>query len=156
MKKLPPEILRQHKGISFVGVTTSFLCHDGKGNFFMAKRSAKCRDEIGRWDAGGGGLKWSQTAEANAIREIQEEYAVTPKNIEFLGYRDVFREQNGQNTHWISLDFAALVDRSMVKINEPEFFDDSDWFTLKSLPSPLHSQFPYFLKKYKKQLAKIL
>ena len=156
MKKLSSEILRQHKGISFVGVTTSFLCHDGRGNFFMAKRGVKCRDEVGCWDGGGGGLKWGQTAETNATREIEEEYTVKPKKLEFLGYRDVFREHNGNKTHWLSLDFTALVDRPKVKINEPDFFDGAGWFNLKNLPSPLHSQFPTLLKKYKKQLTKIL
>jgi hypothetical protein len=35
--KLPPETLRKHKGISFVGITTCFICHDGNGNIFMAQ-----------------------------------------------------------------------------------------------------------------------
>lgn len=156
MKKLSPEILRQHKGISFVGVTTSFICHDGKGHIFMAKRGKKCRDEIGRWDNGGGGLKWGQKAKENAIREIREEYCVTPKKIEFLGYRDVFRSHNGHENHWLSLDFLAEVDRSKVKINEPDFFNDSGWFSLGNLPWPLHSQTPTLFNKYKKQLAEIL
>ncbi len=156
MRKLSPKVLRQHKGISFVGVTTSFICHDGKGNIFMAKRGQKCRDEIGRWDNGGGGLKWGQTAVENVVREIEEEYGVKPKNLVFLGYRDVLRTQNGHETHWLSLDFASLVNRRKVKINEPDFFDDSGWFQLNNLPAPLHSQTPTLFKKYKKELAEIL
>ncbi len=155
MKKLSPETLRQHKGISFVGVTTSFICHDGKGHIFMAKRTPKCRDEIGRWDNGGGGLKWGQKAKENAIREIKEEYSVTPQKIDFLGYRDVFRIQNDTKTHWLSLDFLAEVDPKKVKINEPDFFTDSGWFSLDNLPQPLHSQFPTILKKYRAALGRI-
>lgn len=155
MKKLSSEILRRHKGISFVGVTTSFICHDGKGHIFMAKRGGKCRDEIGHWDNGGGGLKWGQTAEANAIREIEEEYSVRPQKINFLGYRDVFRTQNDTQTHWLSLDFLVKVDRNKAKINEPDFFDDSGWFSLDKLPSPLHSQLPTLLKKYQNELKKV-
>ncbi|SRR6266550_372919 len=139
--KLPPETLRKHKGISFVGVATAYFCHDGKGNIFMAKRSKKARDEPGTWENGAGGLKWGFTLEDNVRREVQEEYNAVPKAIDFLGHREVFRHMlHGQPTHWLSMDFLVLVDRDQVKINEPEMFDDSGWFTLDNLPSPLHSQ----------------
>jgi hypothetical protein len=44
-------------GIDYVGITTVFFCHDGKGNFLFHKRSNKCRDEHGRWDLGSGKLE---------------------------------------------------------------------------------------------------
>lgn len=36
----------------------------------MAKRCAAARDEQGRCDIGGGGLKWGVTAVENVIREV--------------------------------------------------------------------------------------
>lgn len=155
--KLPSDILRNHKGVSFVGVTTCFICHDGDGYLFMAKRSHNSRDEHGNWDVGGGGLKWGMTAENNVIREIEEEYSATPLNVEFLGYRDVFRElPDGTPTHWLALDFIALVDRDKVKINELDMFDESGWFILDSLPSPLHSQLHNTFENNKEKLKSIL
>lgn len=149
-EKLPADLIRQHKGISFTGVATTFLCHDGQGNIFFAKRSQRARDEQGRWDIGGGGLKWGVTAIDNVKREIEEEYSATPLSIEFLGYRDVFRTLNdGTPTHWVGLDYLVRLDREAVKINEPDMFDDSGWFSLDNLPSPLHSQFPSLLDKYR-------
>jgi hypothetical protein len=71
---------------------------------------------------------------------------------EFLGYRDVHREHNGKKTHWIALDFKVLIDREKVKNGEPHKFDAVEWFTLKTLPKPLHSQFPNFLKLYKEKI----
>jgi len=71
-KKLTPEELRKHKGVSFTGITTVFLCHDGKGNLLLGKRSKNTRDEHGRWDVGAGGLKHGQTVEENLKREIKE------------------------------------------------------------------------------------
>jgi hypothetical protein len=71
---------------------------------------------------------------------------------EFLGYRDVHREHNGKKTHWIALDFKVLVDREKVKNGEPRKFDAVEWFTLKTLPTPLHSQFPNFLNLYKSKI----
>jgi 8-oxo-dGTP diphosphatase len=111
MKKLSPEVLRTHKGISFVGVTTTFLCHDGKGNFVMAKRGQNARDEQGRWEIGAGGLKAGTPILENVKREIKEEYNAKALEIEYMGYRDMHRKlDDGTPTHWVALDFAVLVD----------------------------------------------
>jgi len=60
------------KGTDFVGVTISFYCHDGAGRFLMARRSANCRDEHGRWDIGGGGLEFGESVEETLKKEIKE------------------------------------------------------------------------------------
>ena len=123
----------------------------------MAKRSQNARDEQGTWENGGGGLKLNSTAEENVRREIQEEYSVMPNDLEFWGYRDVFRVRpDGTPTHWIALDFGVFVERAQVKINEPDKFDDSGWFKLENLPSPLHSQIERMHKIYRVQYQKIL
>lgn len=153
MDKLDPETLRAHKGISFVGVTTSFLCYDEAGEFVMAKRGQNARDEQGTWDQGGGGLKWGVTAEDNVRREVLEEYGANPLKVDFLGYHDVFRTlADGTPTHWLLLSFAVKVDRDEVKNCEPDVLDDIGWFTLNSFPSPLHSQQVPFFERYKEQL----
>lgn len=157
MQKLDPKILRAHKGISFVGITTAFFCHDGAGRFWLARRSQGARDEQGRWDAGGGGLKWGDKAEDTARREVKEEYGADALKLEFLGYDDVFRKlKDGTPTHWLALRFAVLVDPTQVSICEPESHDEGGWFTREKLPSPLHSQLQPFLDKYKNELDRIL
>ena len=155
--KLTPEILRQHKGVSFVGVSTVFLCHDGNSKIFLSKRSKNTRDEHGRWTPGAGGLKHGQSLVENIRRELKEENAADALKIDFLGYTDVFRMLDESTpTHWLVMNFAVLVDPRQMKINEPDMFDDSGWFTLETLPSPLHSQFNNFLKKYRTTLSKII
>jgi ADP-ribose pyrophosphatase YjhB (NUDIX family) len=62
------------KGIDYIGVTVCFYCHDGKGNLLLQKRSHKCRDEQGMWDCGGGSMRFGETFEEAARREIKEEY----------------------------------------------------------------------------------
>lgn len=157
IEKLPSEILREHKGVSFVGVTTCFLMYTDEGEFFMAKRSKNARDEHGCWEIQGGGLKWGSTAEDNIVREMMEESGVKAQKIDFMGYRDVFRElPDGTPTHWLALDFAVLVDKDEVGINEPDMFDDSGWFTLDNQPSPLHSQHKKLMNKHREKLKKIL
>lgn len=118
----------------------------------MNKRSANSRDEQGTWDIGGGGVEFGATIEDTVKNELREEYCTDAIKSEFLGYRDVHRENAGVKTHWIALDFKVLVDRNKVANGEPHKFDSVSWFTLNTLPSPLHSQLPTFLKKYEEKL----
>lgn len=157
LAKLTPETLRTHKGVSFVGISTVFLCHDGKGKIFLAKRSKNARDEHGRWDPGAGGLKHGFTLAENVTRELMEEYNSSPLDITFMGHREVFRElDDGTPTHWLAFDYVVLVDPGQTNINEPDMFDDSGWFARDNLPSPLHSQLEVFLAKYSDELDKII
>src|SRR5512139_2254841 len=134
--KLSSEDIRKHKGVSFTGIRTVFWCYNNDGQIFLAKRSKNARDEHGRWDPGAGGLKHGQTLEENVRRELKEEYDVEPFELNFIGYRDVFRElEDGTPTHWLAMDFAARVDPSDLRINEPHMFDDFGWFTLDELPA---------------------
>jgi 8-oxo-dGTP pyrophosphatase MutT (NUDIX family) len=142
------------KGEDFVGVTVVYLCHDGRGNILLNKRGPNCRDEQGTWDPGGGGLELHDTVLDTLKKEIKEEYCTDVLDHEFLGFRDVHRMNNGKKTHWIALDFRVLVDKAKVKNGEPHKFEAVEWFSLEKLPTPLHSQFPYFLEKYKDRLAK--
>ena len=140
------------KGVDYIGVTVSFFCHDGKGNFIFAKRSKNARDEHGRWDNGGGGLEFRENVEDSLRKEIKEEYCTDVLDYEFLGYREAHREDNGKKTHWISLDFKVLIDPSRVRNGELHKFDEVGWFKLTKLPDPIHSMFPVAFEKYKDKL----
>ncbi len=141
------------KGIDHVGVTITFFCHDGKGNFLMSKRTNRTRDEHGKWELGGGGVNFKEPVIKALKREIKEEYSTNVKKIEFLGYRDIHRlDEKKRETHWIGLDFKVLVNRKKVKIGEPKKIEEIRWISLNNLPKPQHSQFQVFLRKYKSQL----
>ena len=142
------------KGVDCIGITVVYFCHDDKGRFVMAKRNANTRDEHGRWDIGGGGIEFGEGVEETLRKEIQEEYCTDVVRHEFLGFRDVHREHEGKKTHWIALDFKALVDPTKIANGEPHKFDEIGWFTLDSLPENLHSRLPNFLKLYDAKLRK--
>jgi len=141
-------------GVDYTGVSTPFYCHDGKGNFLLHKRSKNCRDEHGHWDPGSGKLEFGVSLEENVLREIAEEYGCQCEIQEQLPAHDIFREQNGKNTHWLAVPFFVKVDPRKVKINEPEKIDEIGWFRLDSLPSPLHTGFKYSLNKFRKNFEK--
>ena len=58
------------KGVDYIGITVSFVCHDGTGNYLMNKRSVNCRDEHGTWDFGGGGLEIGEKIE-DCLKKIE-------------------------------------------------------------------------------------
>jgi 8-oxo-dGTP diphosphatase len=147
LMKQPSFMESMKKGIDYIGVTVSYLCHDGNGNYVMNKRSTNCRDEHGTWDFGGGGIDLGDTVEKTLLKELEEEYCVSPKDYKFLGYFDLFRESNGQKTHWLSLVFSCLVDKDEVKNGEPHKFEEIKWFRLDNLPEPLHTGWQYVLPK---------
>ena len=142
------------KGIDYPGVTVVFMCHDGAGNFLLNKRSVNCRDEHGKWDAGGGGVDLGEGVIETLTKEITEEYGTGILDHEFLGYRDCHRVHNENKTHWIALDFLVHVDRSKVVNNEPHKFDEIGWFKWGEFPEPRHSLFPLFFDTHKEQLSR--
>ncbi len=127
-------------GIDHIGISCVFACHDGSGQVLMARRGPGVRDEHGRWDFGAGKLEQGEEWEAAIRREVEEEYGAAPQVIDFLTAGNALRTLNGNVTHWIWLLFAVRVDPAEVRNNEPHKFDQIGWFTLDTLPTPLHSQ----------------
>ncbi len=140
------------KGTDHIGISVCYVCHDGEGNYLFQKRGENCRDERGNWDTGGGALEFGETVGGALHKELMEEFGIAPLETEFLGFRDVFREQDGIKTHWLSLNFRVLVDKEKAYNAEPHKFDEIGWFPLSDLPSPLHSQLPVFFEVFGERL----
>jgi hypothetical protein len=56
----------------------------------------------------------------------------------------------------VTFDFAVHVDRETVDNREPEKCDEICWYTLKTLPTPMHSQWPVFYEKYHHLLSELV
>jgi len=144
-------------GVDYIGITTPFYCNDGDGLFLFHKRSKNCRDEQGKWDAGSGQLERGLTPEANVLKEVGEEYDCKGEIQGSIPVHSIFRDLNGQKTHWLAVPFFIKVDSKEVKNNEPDKIDEIRWFSLDRLPIPLHSGFSFtfnnfrsYFDKYKK------
>lgn len=133
------------RGVDHIGVSASFVIHDGDGRILLQKRGQKARDECGRWDVGGGAIEFGEAIEDAMRREIFEELRVNPLDMEFLTVYDAHRKHEGNKTHWVAIIYAIQVDPRKVKIGEPQKIDEIGWFTSQDLPSPLHTQ---FMKSY--------
>ncbi len=129
------------RGVNYIGISASFVVHDGQGRVLLQKRGQGARDENGKWDVGGGAIEFGESISEAVSREVQEELCVKPLSVDFLTVYDAFRENKSVKTHWVAIMHAVLVDPDKVKIGEPEKIDEIGWFTSEKLPSPLHSQF---------------
>lgn len=143
-------------GFDYCGVTTAFYCHDGKGNLLMHKRTKECRDEHERWDTGSGKLEFDLSIEENVLQEVLEEYGCKGEIDGRLPTHDIFREQNGQKTHWVAIPFFIKVNPLEVKNGEPHKISELGWFSIDKLPEPLHTGFAYTFSKYKEYFEKHL
>jgi 8-oxo-dGTP diphosphatase len=141
------------KGFDYIGISVVNMCHDGNGNYLISKRGPGCRDEHGTWEpAGSGGVEHTESLEEAIRREVKEECGAMVKHFEFMGFREVLRNIDGKTVHWIAFDFKTEIDPNEVKIMEPDKCTDFQWCTVEEIPHPQHSQFPYFLEKYKDKL----
>lgn len=127
------------RGVDFIGVGCVFVCHDGRGNILMHRRSVNCRDEPGRWDCGGGSMEFGETFEQTVRREVMEEYGTEPLDVRMAFARNTLREHAGATTHWVHVIHLVLVNPAEVRIGEPEKMDDIGWYSPDALPEPLHS-----------------
>lgn len=143
-------------GINFIGVSVSFFCHDDKGDFLLHKRSAKCRDEKGSWDFGGGQVEFGETLDEAVLREVKEEYGVMGEIEKQLPAHSLLRIHEGIKTHWLIITFIAKVDRKKVVISDPEKMLELGWFKFNNLPKPLHTGAKFTLNKYKQEFKKYL
>jgi 8-oxo-dGTP diphosphatase len=142
MSIIPDDVKDLRRGIDHIGVSATFVIHDGQGRVLLQKRGANARDEQGRWDVGGGAIEFSESIDEAVKREIQEELCTEPLDITFLTAYDAHRQlSDGTPTHWIALVHVVRVDPAKVKIGEPHKIDEIGWFTHNNLPQPLHSQF---------------
>ncbi len=139
---------RERLGKDVIGVAKPFYCCDSRGRILFQLRSSKTRDESGRWDPGSGKLEKGLELEENVRKEIKEELGAGCEIFDRLPAHGVFREHEGESTHWLAIPFFAKVDSKEVEINEPEKIDDLKWAKPGNFPEPLHTGFKGTFEEY--------
>lgn len=140
-------------GIDYTGISVSFFCHDGAGNFVLTKRSEQCRDEHNTWEVGGGKLEYGEHPRDAVLREIHEEYGVPGVIEKELPPVSLLREHQGAKTHWITFPFVVRVPRGEVIRGDPIAMVEIGWFRMNNLPQPLHSGLKTILDRHSYLIA---
>lgn len=138
------------KGIDFVGIFVTGICHDGNGKILYRRRGLGARDEQGKWDPGvGGALEHGETIEDCLKREIREEIGVGFKEFEFLGHMEKFRNLDGLSTHWLGFYFKCLIDPALVVVSDNQETDAMVWAPFHEHQSPMMTGFTDTFAKFK-------
>ena len=138
------------KGIDFVWVFVTGICHDGNGKILYRRRGPGARDEIGKWDPGvGGGLDHGETIEECLKREMQEEIGTEPIEYEFLGHMEKFRTLDGVATHWLGFYYKCLINPTLVLEMPNEETDQMTWASFDHHQSPMMTGFSDTYAKFK-------
>lgn len=136
------------KGIDYPGVSVAFFCHDGNGNFLFHKRGKECRDHVGTWDCGGGGLEHGEQLEEALLRELKEEYCCAGEIDQQLHPNTFLHTENGETNHWIIHPYIVRVNPDEIQIGEPHKMEEFAWFKLDALPENMHPGVAHDLETY--------
>ena len=119
------------KGVDYIGVGVGAVIVNKKGEIFLAKRGKKARNEIGKWECPGGGMKFGDTFENTIIREMKEEFDI---DIEVTEALEPFNHLiPDEKQHWVALAFICKIKKGIPKILEPDKCVKISWFTLTEM-----------------------
>ncbi len=85
-----------------------------------------------------------------------EEYGCKGEIEYQLPTHDIFREHDGEKTHWVAVPFFIKVNPDEVKNGEPHKIEELKWFPIDQLPEPLHTGFAYTFNRYKEYFEKYI
>ncbi len=89
----------------------------------------------GTWTLPGGGMRYKETPEETACREVREETDIVVKE-EDLEKVSVTDDRN-EDVHFITIGFYCNKFEGEAKVKEPDEIVEWKWFKTDDLPSPL-------------------
>lgn len=107
----------------------AIIIKDGKT--LLAKR--KGSHGSGMWGSIGGHVKFGETPTDAVKREAMEELGIKIDNLQFVTCMNLLKE----NKHYLDITFTAEIISGESKIQEPHRIEETAWFPLDNLPTPL-------------------
>ena len=102
-------------------------------------------DSHTHWEMPGGKVESGETAEAAAVREVSEELGISVRLVKSLGECQFEEGINGYQYHW----FHAVIEHGKPTVQEPDTFDDLDYFDLDDMMEmALSANMKILLKKF--------
>jgi len=101
----------------------------------------------GMWALPGGHLKFGETIENCAEREVFEETGLTIGVVKHVAFTNDFFET--EHKHYVTLFVSAICMTGEPNILEPEKCKQWKWFNWSALPEPLFLPLATFVKKNK-------
>lgn len=117
----------------------------------LLKRGQKVSHGRGEWGLTGGYLELGETLEEAAIREVKEETSLEISDPKFVGVFNARDYLLKDEKHIVNLVFVASWRNGEPQNLEPEKCEETGWFSLNQLPSPLFKHTEKALICYKKE-----
>lgn len=118
-------------GIDYVGIGIGAVVINKNKRILLAKRGKKARNERGKWECPGGGLKFGDGLEETIIREIKEELNI---EIEIVDYLEPYNHLiPDDQQHWVAICYVCKIKSGRPKIMEPDKCEAIGWFTIKEM-----------------------
>lgn len=122
-------------GKDYVWVGGGVLIFNENGEALLMRRGKRSKNEAGWWSKPGGTIDYGETAVGAMEREIKEEVDIEIEIWGLLPHTDHLIE--GEDQHWLSINFLADLKSGAPKIMEPEKCEEIGWFRLDQLPEKL-------------------
>jgi len=119
------------KGKDYIGVGVGAIIFNDEGRVFLNKRGKNSRNESGKWEFPGGGVRFGERLADALKREIREEFDIEIELLEQLITEDHIIEDEGQ--HWVSPTFIAKHISGVPKIMEPDKCEAFKWIELSEI-----------------------
>jgi mutator protein MutT len=140
------------KGVDYIGVGSGAIVLNNDGKILIAKRGANARNEVGKWEFPGGGVKFGETCEDAIKREIREEFGIETEITELLEVVNHILPE--ENQHWVSPSYVARLISGEAKNLEPDKIDEFKWVSFSDIdPATLSSASKQNYFTYQKKLT---
>lgn len=103
----------------------------------------------GEWCLPGGHLKFGETFEECAKREVLEETGLEVKSFKLISVSNDLRYLKTDNKHYVTIGIIADYQGGEPQIMEPEKASAIGWFSLDNLPSEFLQGSANIIKAYK-------
>ena len=117
-------------GVDFIGVGMGAVIVNQEGKIFLAKRGKEARNNEGKWEFPGGGVKLRETLEDAIKREIKEEFGINIEPLEIFIVSDNIIESE---QHWVVIGYISKFLEGEPKIFEPHKCTEIGWFALDEI-----------------------
>ncbi|MBN1645029.1 NUDIX domain-containing protein [Candidatus Woesearchaeota archaeon] len=109
------------------------------------EKASSLLEGAGKWTMPGGKLKFGETFEQGATREVNEETGINVKNIKVIAINQDIIE----TAHFITIGLLCEEFEGEPSVMEPDEITEWKWFSLDELPSPLYFPSEKLLENYK-------
>ena len=118
----------------------------GKRNEDPLKADSALRGE-GTWTMPGGKIKWGESFEEGAFREVLEETGLKLKETKVIAINN----DKNEHAHFVTIGLLSTNFEGEAKVLEPDEITEWKWFKLEELPSKVFFPSAKILENYRKK-----